>query len=67
MQFIKQENNFPSAFSVWSIGKLSGKSMPNNSTSSRLVSELHLIRNLFRLIFPILLLGIKRFEFKFYR
>ncbi|GAA3646898.1 hypothetical protein GCM10022397_34820 [Flavivirga jejuensis] len=66
MQFIKRENSFMPAFSVWSIGKTAGNLLPN-STASGLISELQFIHKLFRLIFPILLLGIKFFEFKFYR
>jgi len=66
MQFIKRENSFSPAFSVWSIGKVSGKLMPNSNTSG-LISELQFIQKLFRLILPMLLLGIKLFEFKVYR
>ncbi len=66
MQFIKQENSFLPAFFVWSIGKVTGKLVPNK-ISSGLNEELQSSPMSFRLIFPMLLLGIKLFEFKFYR
>tara|TARA_R110002049_G_scaffold307038_1_gene506549 strand:- start:63845 stop:64045 length:201 start_codon:yes stop_codon:yes gene_type:complete len=66
MQFIELENGFSPAFSIWSIEQQPGKFLPNNIKSGPL-SELVFIPMLFLLLLPVLFLGIKFFEFKFYR
>lgn len=66
MQFIKRENDFSPAFSVWSIEKVT-KNLLSNSTKSGHFLQPPALGMLFQFLLPINLQGNELFEFKFYR